>query len=98
MERLGKLQDWTRQSLQKSLSNDWIHESSSHKFPLRQFYVQLEWKKKLRKAMVAEKVDITSIHEVIKQIKPVTHVPEEKSHQTEDASSVLIEGKNVKLD
>ena len=97
---LKKLEDWTKQSLkrrlQKSLSNDWIKESSSHKFPLRQFYVQLEWEKKIRKAMGSEREVLTSIHDFLQQIIPAGDgremAQEGKNRWTEDASSVLIEG------
>ena len=67
---LEKIQDWTKQSLKtrlkKSLAHDWIPEKTSHKFPLRQYYVQLEWKQKIRTAMGSKTVTLTSIHDLIK--------------------------------
>ena len=88
-----KIQEWTQISLkkrlQKSLSHDWIHEKSSHKFPLRKYYVQLEWEKKERTAMGSKKVTLTSIHELIKQLQQ----PGAGAGQMSDSSSVIIEGK-----
>ncbi len=97
---LKKLEDWTRQSLkrrlQKSLSNDWINESSCHKFPLRQFYVQLEWERKIRRAMSCDREVLTSIHEFLQQIIPVQDggqvANERENSLTGDTSSVLVEG------
>ncbi len=90
---LQKIQNWTRQSLKrrltKSLSHDWIHESMSHKFPLRQYYVQLEWKKKIRTAMGSETVKLTSVNELIKQLKS----PSSDGLDHAVAFSVIIEGK-----
>ncbi len=89
---LMKIQDWTRQSLkrrlQKSLSHDWINEKTSHKFPLREYYVQLEWRKRIRTAMGSETVTLTSIHDLIRQLQLTD------CDQTRHAAfSVVIEGK-----
>ena len=100
-----KIKSWTKESLkrrlQKSLSHDWIHEKASHKFPLRQYYVQLEWKKKIRKATKSKTVTLTSIHDLIKQLKlseSVTGGPGAEASNTEwDSSSVIIEGKGIPM-
>ncbi len=90
---LQKIQEWTQKSLktrlQKSLSHDWIHENKSVKFPLRQYYVQLEWKQKIRTAMGSKTVTLTSIHDLIKQLQQ----PGAGASQLSDSSSVIIEGK-----
>ncbi len=84
-----KIKDWTQKSLKNrlrmNLSHDWIHEDKSHKFPLREYYVQLEWKKKIRTAMGRESVTLTSIYDLIK------HLTSPDSNA--DISSVIIEGK-----
>ncbi len=90
---LQNIRQWTQISLKtrlhKSLSHDWIHEKSSHKFPLRKYYVQLEWEKKERTAMGSETVTLTSIHELIKQLQQSGAGADQMS----DSSSVIIEGK-----
>ncbi len=87
---LQRIQDWTKQSLikrlKKSLSHDWIHEKTSHKFPLRKYYVQLEWKQKSRTAMGSENVTFTSIYDLLKELK---------SSNSWNSSSVIIEGKLI---
>ncbi len=69
---LQKIHDCLQQSLktrlQKSLSHDWIPDSRAHKFYLRQYYVQLEWKKKIRTAFGSRTEILTSIHDLIKQL------------------------------
>ncbi len=90
---LMKIQEWTQKSLkmrlQKSLSHDWIHENKSVKFPLREYYVQLNWKQKKRTPRGSETVTFTSIHELIKQLQQ-TGVG---AGQMSNSSSVIIEGK-----
>ena len=90
---LQNIRQWTQISLkkrlQKSLSHDWIHEKSSHKFPLRKYYVQLEWEKKERTAMGSETVTLTSIHDLIKQLQQAGA----RASQLSNSSSVIIEGK-----
>ncbi len=102
---LEKIKDWTQQSLKKrlskSLSHDWIHEEISHKFPLRQYYVQLEWKKKISTAMGSKYVTLTSIHDVINQLIS-SHTEQESpgaraSNTTHDSTSVIIEGKTEEM-
>ncbi len=98
---LHKIQNWTKQSLitrlKKSLSHDWIHESVSHKFPLREYYVQLEWEKKSRTAMGSNTEVLTSIHELIKQLTLSDSDAESLSAGAHlpkcDHPSVIIEGK-----
>ena len=91
---LRKIQEWTQKSLktrlQKSLSHDWIHESKSVKFPLRQYYVQLEWTQKIITAMGSKTVTLTSIHDLIKQLQ---QYGAGAGQMTSDSSSVIIEGK-----
>ncbi len=86
---LEKIQGWIKQSLKrrlhKSLSHDWIHEKTSHKFPLRQYYVQLEWKKKIRTAMGSETVTLTCMQDLIK------HLTDSES-KGQMVSSLIIEG------
>ena len=69
---LQKIKAWTQEALKtrlrKSLSHDWIHETTSHKFPLREYYVQLEWEKKIRTAIGSKTVTLTSIYELTKHL------------------------------
>ena len=97
-----KIQYWVKQSLQrrlhKSLSHDWIHDDTSHKFQLRQYYVQLEWTKKIRTAMGSTTVTLLSLHDLIKQL-----TVDESIHKHPAASkrklvsSVVIEGRYITL-
>ncbi len=93
---LEKIQDWTKQSLQrrlhKSLSHDWIDKKTSHKFPLRQYYVQLEWEKKERTAMGSRKVTLTSAHNLIKQLT-MSKAAGGTGCTRQKAMSVMIEGR-----
>ncbi len=90
---LEKIKQWTQQSLntrlKKSLSYDWIHESRAHTFPLKEYYVQLEWQEKKREAHGFSRVKMTSINEVIKHI---TSHNEGQTNPVSKISSVLIEG------
>ncbi len=82
--------------LKKSLSHDWIPERSAHKFPLRQYYVQLEWKKKIRTAMRSETVTLTSLHELIKEITSEMsndNAGGAATRHSDDSPSILVEGK-----
>ncbi len=101
---ITKVQEWIKESLrkrlQKSLSHDWIHEKTSHKFPLRQYYVELQWNKKIRTAMGSQNVTLTSIHELIKQLgvgrQDQAKQSAATSHKT-NHTSVLIEGEDNTL-
>ncbi len=90
---LMKIKEWTQKSLkirlQKSLSHDWIHENKSIKFPLRDYYVQLEWKQKKSTPRGSETVTLTSIYNLIKQLQQSGA----GASQMSDSSSVIIEGK-----
>ena len=88
---MSEIRDSTKASLkrrlQKSLSNDWIPETRAHAFPLRDYYVQLNWSRKLRTAMETESETFTSLQELIKEkIKPV---------KIQHGQSVIIEGKKT---
>ena len=103
---LEKIQDWIKDSLKrrlnKSLSHDWIPEKRAHKFPLRQYYVQLEWKKKVRTAMGSETITLTSLNDLIKQLglessdnsslEPATK-KKKPNYPSIQASSIIVEGK-----
>ena len=69
------------------MAHDWIPEDRAHVFPLRKYYVQLEWKKKIRHALTTETVTLTSIHELIKQMQS-----ESSGEGPHSGNSVLIEG------
>ncbi len=95
---MRKIREWTQQSLKtrlnKSLTHDWIPEKRAHKFPLRQYYVQLEWEKKERTVMETKRITLTSLHDLIKQIK-LKKSPEEAANvHSNHVSSVLVEGMN----
>ncbi len=76
--------------LQKSLSHDWIDPSKAHVFPLRKYYVQLEWNKKIRNAMGCELVTLTSIHELVRE---VTKKSSNVEKDTPSGLNIVIEGK-----
>ncbi len=79
-----------KRKLKKSLSHDWIPESRAHAFPLRGYYVQLNWRRKIRSAMDTENVTVTSLHELIKEkIKTSKEKQENKI-----GHSFIIEGKD----
>ncbi len=69
---LGKIQGWLRESLKrrlhKSLACDWMRPETEKHFPLREFYVQLEWKKKVHHVLSTKKVTLQSIYELIEQM------------------------------
>ena len=85
---LQQIWEWTEQSLKrrlnKSLSHDWFPEKSAHKFPLRQYYVQLEWKKKIRTAVGSDRVTLTSLHDLVKQLTSETHGNSEEGAPNSD--------------
>ena len=96
---MEKIQEWTKQSLKrrlnKSLSHDWIPEKSAHKFPLRQYYVQLEWKQKRRTAMGSETRTLTSLHDLVKQMTSATSGTSQEvaaNQPQNNAPSVIVEG------
>ncbi len=73
LNRAGaKIRQWTRESLmrrlRKSLACDWMRPETVKHFPLRQFYVQLEWQQKIHHALRTEKVTLDSIHKVIEKM------------------------------
>ena len=60
-------------------------------FPLRQFYVQLEWQRKIDHVLRMEKVTLTSLNELIgKMTKQMLLAQPDKMA----AQSALIEGKH----
>ncbi len=75
-------------SLKKRLKNfmsyDWQHEDSSYHFPLKKYYVQLEWTRKIRTPVGTRRRSVASIHDLIKSV-----------HNDEEYSSILITGKIV---
>ncbi len=88
---MKRIQDWNKDSLkrrlQKSLAHDWIPESRAHVFPLRKYYVQLEWRKKIREAMRTKTGTLTSIHELIQEMQS-----ESSGEFHQSGNTVLIEG------
>ena len=65
-------------------------ERTARKFPLREYYVQLEWKKKIRTVMGNKTVTLTSIHDLIKHLTlsdSDAGSPGVRSHHRERGSS-----------
>ena len=94
-----RIKIWTKKSLctrlQKSLSYDWIHPERAHSFPLRKYYVQLEWQKKERTVVGIEREKLTSINEVIEQINAANLIMSLKNSAcvgSPKITTVLIEG------
>ncbi len=98
-----KIQQWLRESLErrlhKSLACDWMPIHNVHQFPLRQFYVQLEWERKVHLALRTERVTLTSIHDLIQQMTKAEGTEKQtttsriKESDRMTSKSVLIEGK-----
>ena len=88
-----EIQECTKESLkrrlQNSLSHDWIAESRAHAFPLKGYYVQLNWSRKIRKAMGTETVTLTSLHELIKEKMKANNAA---NHKKKSGQSVTVEG------
>ncbi len=54
--------------LKKSLACDWMRPETVKQFPLRQFYVQLQWQRKIQQALRTDTVTLDSIHKLIEQM------------------------------
>ncbi len=82
------MQDWTKRSLEtrlkKSLAHDWIPEKDAHRYPLREYYVELQWTRTIRKGMKRETVTLTSLPDLIKKMQ------EERRYD----GTVIIEGES----
>ncbi len=78
------------------MSHDWIPERSAHKFPLRQYYVQLEWNQKIRTAMGSNTVTMMSLHDLIKDMGTGTCKKTQETaanNVSKDVQSIIVEGK-----
>ncbi len=88
------MQLWLRESLKrrlrKSLACDWMREGTEKHFPLREFYVQLEWQKKVHNVLSTEKVTLHSIHQLIALM---TEQNQQAADRPKDETSVIVEGK-----
>ena len=69
-----------------------MREGTEKCFPLREFYVQLEWQKKVHHVLYTEKVTLHSIHELIEQM---TEQNQQATDKLKGKTSVIIEGKLV---
>ena len=92
------MQLWLRESLKrrlhKSLACDWMRPETEKHFPLREFYVQLEWQKKVRHALSTEKVTLHSIHELIEQMTEQNQPADgPKSEMSESRDTTVLESK-----
>ena len=91
---LEKIQLWLRRSLKrrlhKSLACDWMRPENEKHFPLREFYVQLEWQRKVHHVLSTKKVTLHSIHELIEQM---TEQNQQAADKLKGETSVIIEGK-----
>ncbi len=84
------LKESLKRKLKKSLSHDWIPESRAHAFPLRGYYVQLNWRRKIRTAMETENVTMASLHELIMEKIKTTDSDAKKNGQ-----SFIMEGNSA---
>ena len=68
---LAELQKYNKESLilrcRNSLSIDWLTDGKS--FPLQGFYVGLDWTKTIKRALKDERVPMSSIHDLFKNLK-----------------------------
>ena len=76
--------------LKKSLSCDW--QLNGHKFPLQQFYVQLDLVRKIRGPLRSKRKSLTSIHELMEYINSVNAGEGRSAAGTSTISSVVIQG------
>ena len=94
---LKKIQDWIKQSLEKrlkkSLSRDWLRNSD--KFRLRDFYVQLDLVRKIRRPLRSEQKSLTSIHELLEYINTVNSGGIQSAAGTSSISTVVLQGMSL---
>lgn len=64
---------------------------TAHQFPLRKFYVELEWKRKVREALWTERVTLNSLNDLINLMKSSPSEEEATFEQT--ITSVIVEGR-----
>ena len=61
-------QKWNKESLirrcRNALSTDWLPEDKTRTFPLKEYYVQLEWERKIKKVLKDEQVSMNRIHDL----------------------------------
>ncbi len=87
------MQLWLRESLKRRLHKSaWMRPETEKHFPFREFYVQLEWQKKVHHVLYTEKVTLHSIHELIEQM---TEQTQQAADKLKGERSVIIEGKIV---
>ena len=69
---LAKYRRYNKESLRRRLRNflstDWLPHEKAKTFPLRGYYVNLDWLKKIKKAMKDELVPMSRIHDLFKQL------------------------------
>ena len=89
---LNEIQNWNKESLKrrlhKSLSCDWMR--TAHQFPLRKFYVELEWQRKVREALWTERIRLDSLHDLINLM---TSSDDQTTSDQQRITSVIVEGK-----
>ncbi len=98
---LQEIKDWTKRSLEtrlkKSLSCDWMPKSQAKKFPLRQYYVQLELCREIWGPFCDEKETLLGIHDLIEYIDAVNKGERCSATGTTSVSNVLIQGNALVL-
>ena len=71
---VAEIQKQTRDSLERNfknaLSHDWIPHDRAKTFPLKDFYVNLEWRRKVKGAIRNTKTRIGSLHEMLNSTMP----------------------------
>ena len=68
------------------MSHDWIRETKAHTFPIMEYYTQLKWSKRRKKALKVKKESMKNIFEIL-------DVPK----AGEEPTNFLVEGNYYKL-
>ena len=53
-----------RRRCRNFLSNEWLPASEAKTFPLRKYYVQGKWEKKVKKALKDTNIELLKIHDI----------------------------------
>ena len=101
---LAQYKRYNKESLRRRLRNflttDWLPHDKAKTFPLRGYYVNLDWLKKIKKAMKDELVPMSKIHDLFKQIdirpEPISILMTGILPICSDSDSFVIKTHNVK--
>ena len=58
------LKESLRRRCRNYLSHDWLPKDKARSFPLKKYYVELDWMRKLKKALRDEQIPMNRIHDI----------------------------------